>query len=274
MTAHGITETIEAFERSHSSRFFKTWLKIVDLFITKYIALSETGRTTLANYGIEASKIVVIPNGVNVEDLLHGPQERPAFARELEEGFVVCIARFAPNKNLELLINAFKGLNRRAKLVIAGSVTNENYYANLVQLAKPSKSIFMLPNASTPVLRWLRQNCMFGVLTSISETSPLSLLEIMAAGKPVVASDVGSVKELVKDQYSGLLFKSRDKRALIICLKELIDNQDRTAIMGRNAKSVASSRTWESIGKSTMDMMCAIIKENTSNKDLKPHWRG
>ncbi|MDG6998379.1 MAG: glycosyltransferase family 4 protein [Nitrososphaerota archaeon] len=274
MTAHGITETIEAFERSHTSRFFKIWLKIVDLFISKYIALSETGRITLANYGIEASKIVVIPNGVEVEDLLHGPQEPPAFAGELEEGFVVCVARFAPNKNLELLINAFKGLDCRPKLVIAGSVTNEGYYSNLVKLAKPIKSIFLLPNASPQALRWLRQNCMFGVLTSFSETSPLSLLEIMATGKPVVASDVGSVKELVRNHYSGLLFKNKDKHALIICLKELIDNRDKRAVMGRNAKTTAASRTWDSVGRTTIDTMRAIVKENSSNEDLKSHRKG
>ncbi len=88
------------------------------------------------------------------------------------------------------------------------------------------------------------------MLTSISEGIPVTIIEAMAAGLPVVATDVGGVGEVVVDESTGLLAPSGDDEALARGIVELIENSQRMSQMGqqgrRRAREVFSQREMHS----------------------------
>ena len=79
-------------------------------------------------------------------------------------------------------------------------------------------------------------------LPSLWEGLPLVPMEAFAAGRPVVASDVGGVSEVVRDGYNGLLVPPRDARALAATLDALVSDSDRRALYGRNAQLTYQER--------------------------------
>jgi glycosyltransferase involved in cell wall biosynthesis len=80
------------------------------------------------------------------------------------------------------------------------------------------------------------------VLASRSEGGPISILEAMAAGLPVVASDVGGVGELVADGSTGLLAPAGDAGALAAAVQRLLDDRELRHRMGEAGRRRAAER--------------------------------
>jgi len=80
------------------------------------------------------------------------------------------------------------------------------------------------------------------VLPSHAEALPVSLLEAMAAGCPVVASRVGGIPDLVQDGVNGLLVPPRDPEALAHALRTVLDDADLAARLGREARATVAER--------------------------------
>jgi glycosyltransferase involved in cell wall biosynthesis len=79
------------------------------------------------------------------------------------------------------------------------------------------------------------------VLSSTSEGMPMTVIEAMAAGLPVVASDVGGLRELVDDGVTGLLVPPRDARALAAALSSLLEDAERRRAMGDAGRARAEA---------------------------------
>jgi glycosyltransferase involved in cell wall biosynthesis len=79
-------------------------------------------------------------------------------------------------------------------------------------------------------------------LTSLNEGSPVALIEAMAAGRPVVATAVGGVPEVVQDGVSGLLVPPRDPAALAAAIAGLLAEPARAAALGRAARAAVYPR--------------------------------
>ena len=79
-------------------------------------------------------------------------------------------------------------------------------------------------------------------LTSRSEAFPNGVLEAMAAGLPVVVSDVGGVSELVEHRRNGLLVRPGDVTGVTAALRELIEHPDTAAALGESARRTVDSR--------------------------------
>ncbi|MBU0671127.1 glycosyltransferase family 4 protein [Patescibacteria group bacterium] len=79
---------------------------------------------------------------------------------------------------------------------------------------------------------------------SLTETSPLKIFEYLASGTPVVASDIPSIREVVKDNIEVLLFKPDNSRDLAVKIKKLLDNYDLAKKMGDRGRDFARENTW------------------------------
>lgn len=80
------------------------------------------------------------------------------------------------------------------------------------------------------------------VLSSLSEGAPNALMEAAAAGRPVVATSVGGVPEIVADGSTGVLVEPGDAPALAGAVLDLLENRERAAVMGRCAASLAREK--------------------------------
>ncbi|MDW8106406.1 MAG: glycosyltransferase [Armatimonadota bacterium] len=188
----------------------------------------------------------LIPNGIAVDEF-----SLPAEARwdwRVREGIpkdalvLVHVGRFTQLKNHEMLIRAFAKLQLpdSAYLLLVGEGELRSQTEQLVrELGIADKVRFLGVRADIPEV--LNASDIF-VLSSRWEGNPMSVMEAMAAGLPVVATAVGGVPELVEEGITGLLVPSEDIAALTQALQRLVDDPDLRATMGSHARRIAQER--------------------------------
>jgi glycosyltransferase involved in cell wall biosynthesis len=137
----------------------------------------------------------------------------------------VCVLR--PEKGLPLLLEAFAAISaslRGVKLLVVGSGPVRDELAALSERLGVAQHCHFEPSVSDVAL-WMKGIDIF-VLPSLSEALSNSMMEAMACGCCVVASDVGGNPELVEDSKSGLLFPRGDSEALALRLQRLIGSRE------------------------------------------------
>lgn len=177
-------------------------------------------------------------NGIDLEQFFPGPSIRPSPLPEdaLVVG-VVCALR--PEKGLLTLVNAFarvRALRREMKLVFVGSGSVLPDLQARAQEAGVAADCVWEP-ATADVAKWLRMFDVF-VLPSLSEALSNSLMEAMACGRPVIASNVGGNPELVRDADTGLLFEPGSVGALAEALGRLIKDPSLRKTLGDNGEKM------------------------------------
>lgn len=191
--------------------------------------------------------VPVIHNGIPLERFTRPEADPPDLRADL--GFeprhvlFTCVARLSPPKNQELLVSAFANplvRDSEARLVLVGRGPNRESLERIAAgLGVLSRVKFCGFRTDTPEI--LAASDVF-VLSSEWESNPLSVMEAMAAGKPVIATAVGGMGELVEDGTHGLLVPSGDSAAAARAIRLLADNGDLRRQMGRKAAACARSR--------------------------------
>jgi glycosyltransferase involved in cell wall biosynthesis len=201
------------------------------------VAVSDSVRRfLLRRYGLSPDRVVTIRNGWSGKPL---PRKT---TRPLKTKILICIANFREEKGHSVLLEAFARLQSvpfASRLVLLGDgplrVRLEEQVKRLslsgkVDLAGVVADIW--PHlAAADIL----------VLPSLSEPLGMVVLEAMAAGLPVVATDVGGVPELVEDGVTGRLVPVEDPVEMANVLAKLLSDQDRLLRMGASARVAAKS---------------------------------
>jgi glycosyltransferase involved in cell wall biosynthesis len=191
----------------------------------RIITVSELGARNAAQYRIGyASQIVPILNGI---------AEHPARARLDHDRPLSCtmVARFTDFKDHGLLLRAFAKVPGEARLKLVGDGTTLSAAKKLAaELGIRERVEFKGARGDVPEI--LAQTDVF-VLASKTETLPISILEAMRAGLPVVASDVGGISEEVVDGETGLLVPPGSVEELSSALHRLLADKHLRVAMGR-----------------------------------------
>lgn len=108
----------------------------------------------------------------------------------------------------------------------------------------------------------LLQSSRIFILPSYYEGLPMSILEAMSYGNAIIATNIGGISEVVKDNYNGFLFKPGDRKCLKEALFTLINNFDLLNIMNKNSRKVAKDFLPETI----IPQLEYIYKELLSSK--------
>ena len=164
-----------------------------------------------------------------VETGSHPPAEAACIGR-LKLGI---LARLIPLKNVESVINAtarLAAMGIEVQAEIAGSGPAESSLRELVSSLGAADRVRFL-GWRMDVDKLLASWDLL-VIPSLEEGFPLSALEAMAAARPVVASRVGGLSELVVDGVTGRLVPPGDTDALVRCIAELASDRQRLALMG------------------------------------------
>ncbi len=184
------------------------------------------------------SKISVIYNGVDVESFY--PPRTPNARYRLVVGSAGGLREV---KNHQLLIGACAELRRRGidvEVRIAGEGPLRNMLLDRVHLLGMGNRVRLMGRlANMP--DFYRRLDVF-VLPSLSEENPNALLEAMATGLPCVATDVGSVNELLDTGRCGVIVPSQDKETLADRLEELINDPHLRRELGEAARARACGR--------------------------------
>jgi glycosyltransferase involved in cell wall biosynthesis len=217
----------------------------VGSFVPVAIA-EEVARTfeTLYNY----PNPILIPNGVSIDAFSPDREVRQRVRRELEVEpqtlVFVHVGRFAAVKNHEMLVAAFAQLVGQQPLPTELWLVGDGELREAVQhqvraLGIESRVRFLGVRSDIPDL--LRAADVF-VFPSRWEGNPLSVMEAMAAGLPVIATAVGGVPELVEEGASGILVPNEDLHGLVAAMQRMAQNPDLREQMGHAARCRAVER--------------------------------
>jgi glycosyltransferase involved in cell wall biosynthesis len=241
--------------------------RMLSIITDKIVAVAEDIKKDIIRYDkIDPSKIIVIPNGTDLERF--NPEGNFADIRKefsIKESDIVVgfVGRIVPAKGLEYLIDALSYLKEdpnNIKLLIIGE---GSILARLHEQAKEKKVydsiIFTGRRRDIPDIL----SCIdIFVMPSIAEGLPNSLLEAMAMGKPIVATEVGGIPEVIKNGFNGLLVSPRDHRALAMATKGLIGNGQLAAKMGQAARDlVLDNFSIRAIAQKWQSLYLSILKE-------------
>jgi glycosyltransferase involved in cell wall biosynthesis len=175
----------------------------------------------------------------------------------LEGGdYVLFVARLVPEKGCHFLIEAFNRLKTDKRLVIAGgSSHSDDYVKDLQRMA--SDNVIFTGYVYGDELHELYTNAYCYVQPSTIEGMPITLLEAIAYGRCVIASDIPANLEVVKD--TGLIFQTENVDDLERMLVQTLDNPDMVEHLGKRAQEMGVTEySYDSIAEKTLKLYAAV----------------
>lgn len=215
--------------------------RILAFFTSQIIAVSEALRRELiTRHRVGPDRVVTVYNGIAPEIFSAGTgREYLERLAGIPPGRVIVgtVARLAPQKGLQHLIRAASLLaagNSKAVFVIVGDGPLREDLKSQVRMLN-LEDRFFFTGQRQDVHRLMSCFDLF-VLPSLTEGLPLTILEAMAAGRPVVATRVGGIPEVVEDGVSGLLVEPGDAGGLARAVAFLAGSGEVAQRMGRRGR--------------------------------------
>jgi len=205
---------------------------------------------------------VVTYNGLDLEDFSHLPPRRSRNAS------VLFVGGLEPRKGLEYLVLAMEQVVHElpeAKLVALaktgfGGTDNWHFFEQLARRAGLTDNVDFGESISQEALLGLYSDCDILVLPSRTEGWGLSLMEAMACKKPVVASRVGGIPELVRDGTDGLLVGAGDVAGLSRAILRLLKDPDLCRRMGEAGRERVSEYSWDTTARIVLEEYRRILQ--------------
>jgi glycosyltransferase involved in cell wall biosynthesis len=226
-----------------------TVLRILAPLTTHIVANSEAAaRTAIASEHLDPARVSVIANGL--EPSLYSPIQEPR-RRSIQERWGVpeghlvvgAVANLRPIKNNRFLVDAAARLSSRfpdVSFVILGEGSERTELEVRIR-ERGLEGRFFLPGFSTRVPEDV-QAFDIAVLCSDSESSPNSVIEYLASGKPTLATSVGGTPEIVISEDIGCLYAPGDAPRFDALLSALIEGHDLRSRLSRSARAYALER--------------------------------
>ncbi len=153
-------------------------------------------------------------------------------------------------KGFEYLIRAMPKIIEEvpeSELVIAGDGIHRSYFEGLVSELDLQKKVRFLGYLPRQIMLRHYQNCSLFCLPSLSEPFGMVILEAMACGKPVVATNVGGIPEIVKNGKNGVLVPPRSPEALAKAIVGMLSDKKKLERLGRRSRETAKKYDWEPV---------------------------
>ncbi|MGD9115800.1 MAG: glycosyltransferase family 4 protein [Dehalococcoidia bacterium] len=249
------------------SRFFlKKWFRKLD----GKIAVSQPAMEFA--YGHFPGYYNIIPNGVDLEHF--NPDVAPI--EEFNDGRpnILFVGRMEKRKGLNYLLDAFRRVKEavpEARLIAVGPGTRLRRKYEKQVARQGLKDVVFVGFASYEDLpRYYRTADVFCAPATGSESFGIVLLEAMAMGKPIVASNIEGYASVVSDGVDGVLVPPRDSRGLALSLIGLLNDETRRRRMGAEGMAKARNYGWDSIARRVLDYYKRVLSEPPWEKKF-PH---
>jgi glycosyltransferase involved in cell wall biosynthesis len=187
-------------------------------------------RLHLVRYGIDAARFRHV--------IVQRAEHRTALGVPIDGRLVTTICRLYRPRDFETLLDSFARVRvgtRDVHLLIVGDGPYRPRVESLVSELGLGPHV-TLAGFRRDVAQILAVSDIFVLATDLWEGLPITILEAMASGLPVVASDVGGIKEAVSHQETGILVPPRDPGALSEALLHLLANEHKAKMMGQNGR--------------------------------------
>jgi starch synthase len=203
----------------------------------------------LSQYDVPPDRVHVIHNGVEIRTKRQNP---------VKDKFILYVGRQTAHKGIPYLFRAFEKFARNHsefRLVIVGERLEGGVDPSLVKLSESlglSKLVdFKGRLTDREVWRMMSEaTCL--VLPSLAESFGLAILEAMAGGTPVIATNVGGIPDLVKDHRNGLLVPPADPDTLAESIQSVVSNPRMARKLADEGRRTAMRFTWERMAEKTL----------------------
>ncbi len=270
ITIHDVTYLLYA---SHFPRWWSAYLKIVMPPAVRAAAAIICGSAhskadITKAYSISAEKVHVIPYGVGHDRFHPGITLNQPWAQGLglRTGYVLHVGTFSYRKNIPTLLRAISRLRSKGKwgarqLVLAGSQSAgmkgaQEIYDTIRELDLGS-SVVLAGYVPDEHVAGLYAQASVLVMPSLYEGFGFPVLESMAVGTPVIASNVSSLPEVAGD--AAMLFPPQDELALADALEDVLENASTVAELRRRGLARAREFTWQRTADETVKVYRSIV---------------
>jgi len=214
--------------------YFHKLIRIYENNVTKFLAPSKFVYDKILEFGIiKPDQITIVPEFIFTEN--------DNFQQQNSQNYILYFGRLIKEKGIKTLISAMKKVNN-LELHIAGTGPDEQEFKNLA-MRLGLKNVKFLGFLDQEKLKQEISNSLFVIHPSeVYETFGLSILENYNLSKPVIASNLGALPEIVKDKQTGLLFITGDSDDLADKINYLANNQNLVIEMGNNAKKLVEQK--------------------------------
>ncbi len=195
------------------------------------VAVAEHVADSMVEVGVPRARIEIIPNGVDVPVEAAPPRAGKGPVR------IGLLGRLDPQKGADVFLEAAGYLAGGAEFVLGAPSLHDRYGEELLAAAHAANV-----EAVIPADREFLESVDVVVLPSRYEGHPLTLLEAMALGKPVVATAIPGIREVVEPAGAGVLVPPEDAEALAAAVRRLVDDPGLRAELGARGRDVVASR--------------------------------
>jgi len=269
-----VVSTCHGYIDNNDDMKLKMYNKL-DCFMLKFsdsiISVSEDIERLLCSCGVRGGKIKLIPNSITVPDIdnMDIASVRNTYRARIRVGkddfLIGFIGRVSEEKGLKDLVEAVdilrNGTNHNVKAYIVGTGRQEKELKELVDRKAMKENIVFL-GFQEDIAGWILASDVF-VLPSLTEGTPMSLLEAMSYAKPLVASNVGGIPEVINNGVNGFLVSPGDWNSLAVTLRNLMDDAGLRKRLGVSARETIIAkyniRSW-------MEKINSVYLELCNNK--------
>ena len=248
-TMQGIKRETFPFNKDNQER--EKQERIISLQSDSIIAWSLHEKKFIEqNFGVKSSKISVIPPGVDL-DLFHPiniQEARRKIHMQEDVRAILYVGRIERLKGLDMLLKALSQIQHKDTfLYVIGGTNNTEEVNRLKKICidlNLNEKVHFIGSISRAQLKYYYNSADLYVLPSYYESFGLSVLEAAACGRPTIASKVGGLPSIIRDNETGFLLEQRSLGSLIKKIEILLNDKELSDTMGRAARKQAEKLNW------------------------------
>jgi len=242
VTVHGVSA-----ERNNAVNLLqKLYLKSMSTKIfqsnTITVCLNKNDAKQILSFGCPVNKIRLVRNPVDVDMFKPCPKKE-------QDNLVVWIGRFVHEKGLEYLIDAAKLVQSHindVSFVLVGDGPLKHKLEYLIKNRELSNNVSLIGPLEHEEIAGVLAKASIFAFPSLKEGMPKAVLEAMATGKAVVASDISGMDEIIDNGFNGVLVRPRNASTLGDTITALLNDKKLRNRLGRNARqTILKYFTWE-----------------------------
>ena len=213
----------------------------------------------------------IIPNGIDVDHFAQGVEPWPQFHDGKTN--LLFVGRLEKRKGLKYLLEAYSRLKwelPNIRLIVVGPGNLDKDSHRILAASNPQDVVLAGRVSYDHLARYYATADIFCAPATGAESFGIVLLEAMAAGKPIVASDIDGYNGIIRHGRQGLLFPKRDTEAMASALKYLVLNPGLAQQLGKAGRTMVEQYRWSSVAKQVESYYydcIAAVKEPLSGTD-------
>ena len=225
--------------------FTKLTSKTIIKNANSVIALTEDMKRAMQ--AIYNRDITIVPNGIDLKEYI---SELPVQNVEGAEKRILFVGRLHPVKGVQYLLGAMSIVHRElpeAKLILVGDGEEREHLETLTDNLGIRECVEFAGRVPHERVKDYMNQAEVFVLSSLSEGFPVTILEAMACGLPVVATRVGGVPDIIEDGTNGYLVDAMNQEQIAEALLKLLQNDQLRKEISNNNRKEAERYRWNTV---------------------------